>query len=289
MKKLLITTLVSLAMNFSITDVLAQSQNEPYAQAFAQTQLSDKDQKVLTVLQKAYPQNRIRLARETPVAGFYEVILGEGVSYVFINDETLKNLDQINEANRDAYFRHWIFGGVFYDMQKKTDLTAPMKTLAQMADVTKFPLQNAITRETGDVKHTLYVFTDPRCPFCKKLEAELVKLKNVRIHTFLTPLTSLQPDAKEVSARIWCSENPAKAFENFMLHGLELKTEAKCATPLTENEKLMTELGIKGTPTLFFENGERVTGALTAEAIEEKFKQMDAITDALQKSLKESK
>ena len=158
-----------------------------------------------------------------------------------------------------------------------------------MADVTKFPLQNAITRKTGDVKHTLYVFTDPRCPFCKKLEAELVKLKNVRIHTFLTPLTSLHPDAKEVSARIWCSENPAKAFENFMLHGLELKTEAKCATPLTENEKLMAELAIKGTPTLFFENGERVTGALTAKAIEEKFKQMDAIKDALQKSLKESK
>ena len=51
----------------------------------------------------------------------------------------------------------------------------------------------------------------------------------------------------------------------------------------------MAELAIKGTPTLFFENGERVTGALTAEAIEEKFKQMDAIKDALQKSLKESK
>ena len=72
MKKLLITSFVSLAMNFSITDVLAQSQNEPYAQAFAQTQLSEKDQKVLAVLQKAYPQNRIRLARETPVAGFLE-------------------------------------------------------------------------------------------------------------------------------------------------------------------------------------------------------------------------
>lgn len=287
MKKLLITTFVSLAMNFSITDVLAQSQNEPYAQTFAQTQLSNKDQKVLTVLQKAYPQNRIRLARETPVAGFYEVILGEGVSYVFINEETLKNLDQITETNRDAYFRHWIFGGVFYDMQKKTDLTATMKTLAQMADVTKFPLQNAITRENGDVQHTLYVFTDPRCPFCKKLETELAKLKNVRIHTFLTPLISLHPDAKEVSARILCSENPAKTFEDFMLRGLELKTEAKCATPLTENEKLMGELGIKGTPTLFFENGERVTGAMTAEAIEEKFKQMDALKDALHKSLKE--
>ena len=100
-------------MNFSITDVLAASQNQPYAQQFAQTALSEKDQKVLAALQKAYPQNRIRLARETAVPGFYEVILGEGVSYVFIKPETLEQLDLITEKNRDPYFQHWLFGGVF--------------------------------------------------------------------------------------------------------------------------------------------------------------------------------
>ena len=67
-------------MNFSITDVLAQAQNESYSLRFAQTALSEKDQKVLSALQKAYPKNRIRFARETAIPGFYEVILGEGVS-----------------------------------------------------------------------------------------------------------------------------------------------------------------------------------------------------------------
>lgn len=271
-------------MNFSITEVLAASQNQPYAQNFAQTALSEKDQKVLAALQKAYPQNRIRLARETQVTGFYEVILGEGVSYVFITADTLKKLDLINEKNRDAYFQHWIFGGVFYDMKNQIDLTAPMKKLAQMVDVSKLPVENAITREVGKAENTLFVFTDPRCPFCKKLEAELVKLENVRIHTFLTPLTSLHPDAKEVSARILCAKDKAKAFEDFMLKGKEISEPAQCQTTLEANERLMTELGIKGTPTIFFENGERATGALSAEAIQKKFEAMAAIKKAIKEA-----
>lgn len=271
-------------MNFSITDVLAASQNQPYAQNFAQTALSEKDQKVLATLQKAYPQNRIRLARETQVTGFYEVILGEGVSYVFITPDTLERLDLINEKNRDAYFQYWIFGGVFYDMKNQIDLTAPMKKLAQMVDVSKLPVKNAITRELGKAENTLFVFTDPRCPFCKKLEAELVKLENVRIHTFLTPLTSLHPDAKEVSARILCAKDKAKAFEDFMLKGKEISEPAQCKTTLEANERLMTELGIKGTPTIFFENGERATGALSAEAIQKKFEAMTAIKKAIKEA-----
>ena len=284
MKPTLLALLLGLAMNFSITDVLAASQNQPYAQNFAQTALSEKDQKVLAALQKAYPQNRIRLARETQVTGFYEVILGEGVSYVFITADTLEKLDLINEKNRDAYFQHWIFGGVFYDMKNQIDLTAPMKKLAQMVDVSKLPVENAITREVGKAENTLFVFTDPRCPFCKKLEAELVKLENVRIHTFLTPLTSLHPDAKEVSARILCAKDKAKAFEDFMLKGKEISEPTQCQTTLEANERLLTELGIKGTPTIFFENGERATGALSAEAIQKKFEAMAAIKKAIKEA-----
>lgn len=284
MKPTFVALLLGLAMNFSITDVLAASQNQPYAQNFAQTALSEKDQKVLAALQKAYPQNRIRLARETQVKGFYEVILGEGVSYVFITADTLEKLDLINEKKRDAYFQHWIFGGVFYDMKNQIDLTAPMKKLAQMVDVSKLPVENAITREAGKAENTLFVFTDPRCPFCKKLEAELAKLENVRIHTFLTPLTSLHPDAKEVSARILCAKDKVRAFEDFMLKGKEISESAQCQTTLEANERLMTELGIKGTPTIFFENGERATGALSAEAIQKKFEAMAAIKKAIKEA-----
>ena len=172
-------------------------------------------------------------------------------------------------------------------MESQTDLTAPLKKLAQMIDVQKLPIENAITREKGSASNTLYVFTDPRCPFCKKLETEIVQLDNVRIHTFLTPLTSLHPDAKEISARILCAQNKVEAFEEVMLRDKEPKNEAQCQTTLTENEKLMSELGIKGTPTLFFENGERVTGFLSAQAIKEKFKNIENMKKAIKERIDE--
>lgn len=276
-------------MNFSITDVLAQAQHEPYSRSFAQTALRENEQKILNTLQRVYPQNRIRLARETAVPNFYEIILGENVSYAFITPETLTNLDAITPQNRDQYFRHWIFGGVFYDMKKQVDLTSPSKKLAQMVDVTKLPLQNAITRERGTARDTLYVFTDPRCPFCKKLEAELEKLPDIRIHTFLTPITALHPDAKELSARIWCAKDKVKSFENLMLRDQTPEIPAQCVTPLTDNEKLMAELGIKGTPTLFFENGERVTGAITANQIQDRLKTLAQIKKTVEIPAQEKK
>ena len=286
MKHTLLITLLSIAMNFSITDVLAQSQHEPYTSLFSQTKLSEKESLVLSALQKGYPQNRIRFARETAVKGFYEVILGEGVSYVFITPETIEKLDQINEKNRDLYFKHWIFGGVFYDMAQQKDLTAPLKALAQMIDVTKLPLELSITREKGTPQHSLFVFTDPRCPFCKQLEESLSKLNNVRIHTFLMPLAVLHPDAKEIAARIWCSANQAQAFEDFMLKGVAPQTKAACSTPLTEIERLAASLGVKGTPTLFFENGERVTGAISVEAIEKKLQALSQMKKTISKESK---
>ena len=280
-------------MNFSITDVLAAAKQEPYAKGFDFVELSARDREVLTTLQNAYPDNRVRFARETAVSNFYEVILGSSVSYVFVDREALqqylknttdKSSVTIDEATRNRIFRHWVFGGVFFDMSTGTDLTAPMKKLAQLIDVNALPLDQAIIRTKGVPKNTLYVFTDPLCPFCKKQETLLEQITDVRIVTFLTPLVSLHPEAREVAARIWCAKDKVKAFEDVMLRNVTLMEKAQCEAPILANEKLMQSLSIKGTPTIIFENGERVTGAMSKEQILEKFKTIESLKNTLDKS-----
>lgn len=280
-------------MNFSITDVLAAAKQEPYAKGFDFVELSAQDREVLSTLQNAYPDNRVRFARETAVSNFYEVILGSSVSYVFVDREALqqhlknttdKSSVTIDEATRNHIFRHWVFGGVFFDMSTGTDLTAPMKKLAQLIDVNALPLDQAIIRTKGVPKNTLYVFTDPLCPFCKKQETLLEQINDVRIVTFLTPLVSLHPEAREVAARIWCAKDKVKAFEDVMLRNVTLMEKAQCEAPILANEKLMQSLSIKGTPTIVFENGERVTGAMSKEQILEKFKTIESLKNTLDKS-----
>ena len=51
------------------------------------------------------------------------------------------------------------------------------------------PLQHAIKTVKGDGTRYLVVFSDPDCPYCKRLEREtLSKLDNITIFTFLFPL-----------------------------------------------------------------------------------------------------
>ena len=69
-----------------------------------------------------------------------------------------------------------------------------------------------------------------------------------------------------------------------MLRNVTLKEKAQCEAPILANEKLMQSLSIKGTPTIIFENGERVTGAMSKEQILEKFKTIESLKNTLDKS-----
>lgn len=254
-------------MNFSITDTMAQS---PLAHYFPEMQMTESETRVLKNLQNGFPNNGVRFARQTPIRGLYEVIIGTGVSFVYVNEEVLQKttLTGENDPQKPELFRYWLFGGVMFDMVEKKELTKDLKTLAQMIDVKALPIKNAIVREKGNAENTLYVFTDPLCPYCAKLEETLATLDNVRIYTFLTPLVTLHPTAREVSAQIWCAPDPIQALENVMVKRLSLgQTPAQCVSPVLANEKLMQTLAIKGTPTIFFADGRRATGALTLEQL----------------------
>jgi thiol:disulfide interchange protein DsbC len=83
--------------------------------------------------------------------------------------------------------RYFLFGHL-YDMREQRDLTADRLEAARRIDFASLPLADAITTVRGDGSRVLAVFSDPDCPYCRKLEQELAKLDNVTVHTFLYPL-----------------------------------------------------------------------------------------------------
>ncbi len=85
-------------------------------------------------------------------------------------------------------------------------------------DVKSLPLNQAIKYVKGKGERTLYIFSDPDCPYCQRLEQNMVGVDNVTVYVFLYPLTSLHPNAEKVSNQIWCSKNPSEAWTNYMLN-----------------------------------------------------------------------
>lgn len=77
-------------------------------------------------------------------------------------------------------------------------------------DVKSLPLNQAIKYVKGKGERTLYIFSDPDCPYCQRLEQNMVGVDNVTVYIFLYPLTSLHPNAEKVSNQIWCSKTLQK-------------------------------------------------------------------------------
>lgn len=201
-------------------------------------------------LKEQYPATKITAVRETPVQGVYEVAMGRNVAYT------------------DASGRYMIFGHL-YDMKEQKDLTAQRLDEINKIDVSALPLSDAIKTVKGDGSRKLYVFSDPDCPFCQRLERETMpKLDNVTIYTFLYPLEGLHPDAKRKAETIWCAEDRAKAWDDFMKSGKLPDQVTRCDNPVERNIRLGGSLGINGTPTIIMGDGAMVPGFVPASELE---------------------
>lgn len=186
----------------------------------------------------------------TPFPGLYEIFSGGSLFYA---DEQLNYLIQ----------------GTLFDTKTRQNLSK--ERLRQLTTITfeQLPLDLAIKIVKGDGKRRMAVFEDPDCPYCRQLEQNLAKVDNVTIYVFLYPIEQLHRGATEKSSKIWCAEDRGKAWQEAALKGQIPDNPGKCETPLQKLANFGRRLGITGTPTLFFGNGERVSGAIPAARIEQ--------------------
>ncbi|WP_137937279.1 DsbC family protein [Chitinivorax sp. B] len=202
-------------------------------------------------LAERVPNARIDSVNTTPIPGLYEVVVNKrNVVYV----------------DRDAKY---LLDGELVDLTTRKSLTESRVADLRKVDFASLPFDDAIKVVKGKGERKLAVFSDPDCPFCKRLETSLKDMDNVTIYTFLYPLAQLHPDAHRKSALVWCSADRAAAWTALMLENKVPEGEAKCDTPMTKIAALAEQFGISGTPGIVFPNGKLVPGAIPREQIEQ--------------------
>ena len=202
---------------------------------------------VRSLVQEKFPPAKIQSVTKTPYGGLYEVYMDGNIVYTD---------DQVTFV---------ITNGEIIDTKTKARVTEQrMRKLTALNMQDLPPLTSAIKRVKGDGTRTLMVFSDPLCPFCRKLEQELVKLNNVSIYLWTFPVEHKFPGSTALSKSIWCSADKGKAWDEWMLQGKRPSARPDCANPVADIEKVGSKLGINVTPTLIFSDGAPVKGMLPA-------------------------
>ena len=202
-----------------------------------------------TLLEK-FPGAAIASITKTPYSGLYEVLIDGQIVYT---DEN---------AN-------YLFVGSVVDVKTRQNLTNERLEKLNAVKFDSLPFADAIKTVKGNGKRKLAIFSDPDCPYCKKLEQELTKVSNVTIYTFLYPIVSLHPDAAANAKAIWCAPDRNKAWDDAMLRGVMPNNNGSCKNPVESNIALGNKYRVTGTPTLIFENGQRVPGMVPADKVNE--------------------
>jgi thiol:disulfide interchange protein DsbC len=193
---------------------------------------------------------RVDGVQATPIPGIFEV--------------RFQGRDGPQIVYSDAQGSYFLTGHLI-DVARNTDLTEERLKKLTAIEFSSLPLDLALKIQRGSGKRLLAMFTDPYCPYCRRLEQALLQLDDITVYVFMYPV--IRPAAADHSRAVWCSKDRTKAW-------LELAAAEKpkvpaatanCANPVDKVIELGRALRINGTPTLFFANGERTGGMQLAQ------------------------
>ena len=183
---------------------------------------------------------------DSPVSGIYQVAVGSNVAYV----------------TQDGRF---IIRGDIYDASTSANITEVTRSRARAAMLATVDPASMIVFKpaNGNVKHTITVFTDIDCGYCRQFHREIDKVTalGIEVHYLFFPRTGPNTESWTKADHVWCAPNHNAALTRAKLGG-EIP-EATCGnTPVESHWSLGKRIGVRGTPAIFAETGELIGGYL---------------------------
>ena len=199
-------------------------------------------------LAKKFPDLKTERITKTTYAGMYEVFTG---TEIFYTDEKVT----------------FVVAGNVIDTTSRANLTQARLNKLTAIKFDDLPLQKAVKLVRGNGSRRMAVFEDPLCGYCKKFEADLNAIDNITAYIFLYPI--LAEESRVKANAIWCTKDRLTAWQDWMLRDkVPATAAADCKTPTDDVVALGQQLRINGTPVTFFEDGERLVGAVPKDQLE---------------------
>lgn len=205
-------------------------------------------------VRRALPSTRIDAIRPSPVPGLAEVVAGHNVFYA------------------DTSGR-WLLLGHLYDLKTATDVTAQRQEALNRITWSALPLATAVHYGSGPLK--LAIFSDPHCPWCRKLHKALHTARGIEVYEIMFPVEALHPGTHDDAVRILCHPHPAAALTRVMANrplrytASDPACVARAEHTLAQAKAFAQAHGIQGTPTLIAGDGRVHNGYMPLAALKQ--------------------
>jgi thiol:disulfide interchange protein DsbC len=211
----------------------------------AGTVFAGPEEDIRAALTKVVPNIKIDSIQPAPVKGLYEVLVGTQLMYV---------------TGDGRYF----VDGRIVDLTTREDLTEPRLSGARKKLVDGVGESEMVIFEpSAKAQHTVTVFTDIECGYCRKLHSQIADYgkEGIRVRYMFFPRAGKGSPAYNEAVSVWCAGDSgdrrtalteAKAGKSI--------EEKSCTNPVDRHMAVGEELGLRGTPAILTETGELIPG-----------------------------
>jgi thiol:disulfide interchange protein DsbC len=199
-------------------------------------------------VEKLLPGMKIEQAVLSPIPGLYEVTAGSRIFYVSADG-------------------HYLLHGNLLDLHTRKDLTEARQGKIKKAALDKLSETQMVVFSPEHPKHTITVFTDIDCGYCRKLHQEIGEFmaEGIKVRYLLFPRAGIGSPSYTKAVSVWCSANRNQAMTDAKA-GKPLPN-LTCDNPVQDHMKFGELMGVTGTPTIVLENGRILPGYVPAKSM----------------------
>jgi thiol:disulfide interchange protein DsbC len=216
-----------------------------------------EDAKVRAAIQSLVPGATIDTIAEAAMPGFYEVVLQGQLVYVSADGR-------------------YLLQGSLFDIATKTDLTEASRAVQRRNALKTLGGDKRIAYAPESPKHTVTVFTDIDCGYCRRMHQQMAEYNKlgIAIEYLFFPRAGLGSESFDKAVSVWCASDRAVALTEAK-SGKELDKK-ECRNPIEEEYALGNKIGVSGTPAVITADGTQVGGYLPPEQLLQRLDQLAA-------------
>lgn len=212
---------------------------------------------VRAAIQSLVPGASVESISESVLPGFYEVIIGGQIAYV----------------SEDGKY---LLQGSIYDIPGKTDITETSRAALRREALAEVGDDKRIVFAPASPKHTVSVFTDIDCGYCRRLHQQIAEYNElgIAVEYLFFPRAGLGSESFDKAVNVWCAADRKDALTAAKAgQPVEAKT---CDNPVEEEFALGQKIGISGTPAVIAPDGTQLGGYVPPEQLLQRLEQLAA-------------